>query len=106
MIRRSAKIPGGWLHVEVPDVERVVLDELAARLNFVAHELHEHLLGLDRIGEIDAQQLAVGRIHRSLKQFLGIHFAQSLETVNLDALFSDRLDAAKNLRDGEQWRYV
>ena len=46
------------LHVQIPHVQRVVFDELAARLDFVAHEPHEHFLGLNRIGEFDAQQLA------------------------------------------------
>ena len=34
----------GKSDVEVTDVECVVLDELAARLNLVAHQLGEHLL--------------------------------------------------------------
>jgi uncharacterized ferredoxin-like protein len=35
----------GWLDVEVADVERVDLDELATRLDEVAHQGREDLLG-------------------------------------------------------------
>ena len=37
--------PAGLLHVEVLHVERVVFDELPARLDLIAHERREHLVG-------------------------------------------------------------
>ena len=47
-----------FLNVEVPDVQRVVFDELAARLDDVAHQAGEHLIGFDGIivVQIDLQQ--------------------------------------------------
>ena len=41
------------LHIEVANIERVVLDELAAGLYFVAHESGEHLFRFNGIGQID-----------------------------------------------------
>ena len=70
------------LNIQIPHVERVVLDELAAGLDFLAHELGEHFLGLDGVGQINAQQLAPGRVHGRLKEFLGVHFAQALEALD------------------------
>jgi hypothetical protein len=42
---------------------------------------HKHFLGLDGVGQFNAQQLAPDRIHRGLKKFLGVHFTQPLEAV-------------------------
>jgi ribosomal protein L30/L7E len=38
-------------NVQIADIERVVLNELASRFDHIAHEAGEHLLGLDRIGD-------------------------------------------------------
>src|ERR1039458_3350328 len=50
-----------------------IRSELAARFDFVAHEFGEHLLGLDHVGHVNAQQLAVLRVHGGFKQLLGVH---------------------------------
>src|SRR6266849_4492013 len=48
--------------VQVANIQGVVLDELLARLHFIAHELGEHLFGLDGVGQVDFEQFALGRI--------------------------------------------
>ncbi len=37
------------LHVEIADIQRVVLDELAAWLDDVAHQNREHFVGVDSV---------------------------------------------------------
>ena len=88
--------------IQVPDIQCVVLNELPAWLHFVTHQSNEHFLGLNGIGEFDSQQLALGWIHRGLKQFLGVHFSQTLEAIHLNALLANRLDPFENLGDREQ----
>src|SRR5207247_7381488 len=56
-------------NVEIADVQGVVLDELLARLDFLAHELGEHLFGFDGVGKLDAKQLSLGRLHGRLEEF-------------------------------------
>ena len=60
-LRREAGLarrPDG-LDVEVAHVERVVLDELAARLDLIAHQRREHLIGLRVVLGAHLQQRAV-----------------------------------------------
>ena len=47
------------LHVQVPHVERVVLDELAARLDLIAHQRREHLVRLGVVLGAHLQQRPV-----------------------------------------------
>ncbi len=41
----------GYLHVEIDHLQRVALDEVAARLDDVAHQRRENLVGL--VGMVD-----------------------------------------------------
>ena len=45
-----------WLDVQVADAERVRLDEGAARLDLVAHQLGEDLVGGDAVVDLHPQQ--------------------------------------------------
>ena len=49
-------------HVQIGHTQRVVLDELAARLDLVAHEHGENLAGADRILDLHLQQDALGGV--------------------------------------------
>ena len=49
------------LHVQIGDVQRIFLDELAARLDDVAHQPGEDLVGDVGLGDLDLEQGAVGR---------------------------------------------
>ncbi len=79
------------LNIEVADIQRVVLDELPARLDHVAHQDGEHLVGFDRVVvvQVDLEQFALLRIHRGVEQLLGVHFAQAFEALDLHAAPSD-----------------
>ena len=91
-------------HVQVAHVQGVVFNEPLARLDFLAHQASEHLLSLNGVGEVDAQQLALGRVHCGLEEFLGVHFSQTLESRNLDATLADGLHAAEDVRNGKERR--
>jgi len=54
--------PGAASYVEISDVERILLDELAARLDDVAHQPGEDLVGNVGLGDLDPQQGAVVRV--------------------------------------------
>jgi hypothetical protein len=79
--------PSPFLHIEVPDVQRVIFNILPTRLNGVPHQSCEHLIGFDRIivVQIDFQKFSLLRIHRGFEQFLGVHFAETFEASDLDA---------------------
>ena len=87
--------------IQIAHVERVVLDVLAARLDFVAHEAREHFLGLDGVGDSTLQQAALGRVHGRDEELLRVHFTETLEAGDLHAAFADFLHRLENFRDGE-----
>ena len=68
------------------DVQRVRLDELAPRLDGVAHEDREDLVGLDGVLDAHLQEAARGRVHRRLPERLGVHLAEALVAVDREAL--------------------
>src|SRR3954470_6880582 len=79
VVRRS-------LDVEVLHVEGVVLDELAARLDLVAHQGREHQVGFRVVLRLDLEQRADARVHRCHPELLGVHLAQALVAPDRDAL--------------------
>src|SRR4029079_5072893 len=87
------------LDIEVLDVEGVVLDELAARLDLVAHERGENQGGRGVILGPDLEQRALGRIHRGFPQRVGVHLAEALVAVDGDPLLArgdEELDQLAN----------
>ena len=64
--------------VEVLDVESVFADELAARLDALAHERREDLFALDRVVDPHLKQAAQVRGHRRLPELVRVHLAQAL----------------------------
>lgn len=85
--------------VQVAHVERVVLDELAAGLHLVAHEEREDLVGLDGVRELHALHVALRGIHRRRVEFLGVHFAEALETIDAHALAAACVDGREQVRE-------
>ena len=100
----SGRAPTTESDIQVADVERVVLDVLPARLNHVAHQAGEHLVGFDRvvIVQVNLEQLAFVRIHRGVEQLLRVHFAEAFEALDLHAATTDLDDLLQDLRDGEE----
>ena len=63
------------LDVEIPNLERVLLDELPTRFYLVAHEYTEHFVGCTGVAHADLNQSSVARIEGSVPQLFGIHLA-------------------------------
>src|SRR5260370_8708497 len=68
--------------VQEPDVLRVAGNERAARLDVLAHQHAEQLVGLGRVVERDLEQDPLPRVHRGLPQFLRVHLAPALEPLH------------------------
>src|SRR5688500_14130311 len=80
---------GSSSDIEEAHVLRVRLDELAPRLDLVAHERREDEVGRRRVLDLDADEHAARRIHRRVPELLGVHLAQALEAADLHALLRE-----------------
>ncbi len=69
---------GKGLHVQIPHVFGMRLDELLARIHGVAHEHIERAVGLRGIVHSHKQKRAVLGVHRRFPQLSGVHFAEAL----------------------------
>src|SRR6185369_13123875 len=78
--------PVWFLNVEVRDAEGIILNELAARFDDVAHQAREDLVGDIGLRDFDAEQRAVRRIERRFPQLLGVHFAKTLVALDRETL--------------------
>src|SRR2546422_883215 len=85
------------LHIQVSHELRVLFDEPAARLDFVAHERLEQLRGLERVLHGHLQERALVGVHRRVAQLVGVHLAQAL--VALDDDIGGRLGAVGEALD-------
>jgi len=63
------------LHVQVPRFQGVLLDELAARLDLVAHQDAEQVVGGPRVVHADLKHRTLGGVQRRVAEFLGVHLA-------------------------------
>src|SRR3954470_5337586 len=72
------------LNVKETNVFGVSRDEAAARLDVLAHQDGEQLVGGSRVVQGDLAQHPNRRVHRGLPQLLGVHLAETL--VALDAV--------------------
>src|SRR5271167_2045467 len=78
----------GSSDVEVADVERVLFDELAPRLDLVAHQRAEDFLSFLARRNLHPQHRPRLRVHRGLPELPRIHLAQPLVALDVDALLS------------------
>src|SRR5438067_6401281 len=86
---RESRIPNhDPSDVQVLYIQRVVLDELAARLHLIAHQRREHQVRFGVILGAHLQQRARFRIHRRRPELIGIHFAEALVAVDRDTFLS------------------
>src|SRR5262245_45115029 len=74
------------LHVEIGDRQRVFLNELAARLDLVAHQPREQLVGVGGVVDLDPEQRARLRVQRGLPELFGVHLAQPLVALHRKTL--------------------
>ena len=82
-----SKLPN--LHVEVFDFQGVLLDELAARFDVVAHEDFKQFRSAFGVVHGNLKQGSLRRVERRFSQLFGVHFSQPFESGNLQAAFSD-----------------
>jgi len=85
-------------NVQIGDAERILLDELAARLDHIAHQAREDLVGDIRLGDLDPKERAVGGVESRLPQLLGVHFAKALVALDRQALAAGGEDGVEELR--------
>src|SRR5262249_61637561 len=88
--------------VEVPHVERVLLDELPSRLDLVSHQGGEDLVGLVRVLDLHLEQCARLGIHGRLPELRRVHLAETLVALNLEALARGGHDAVDRTADAEE----
>src|SRR5271166_3537111 len=76
--------------IQEANVLGIAGDKASARVDILAHQDGEQLIGGRRVVQGDLTQHPHGRVHRGFPQLLGVHFAKTL--VALDAvLFVDLL---------------
>src|SRR5262245_24900163 len=80
----SGRGRSGELKVEV-GLGGALHDELEARLDVLAHQLAQNLVGLLGVFDRDAQQTPRLRIQRRTLELLRLHLAQALEAHDLGA---------------------
>ena len=83
------------LHIQVANLQRVRLDELPPRLDLVAHQDREDLVGLDDVVHPHLQQHPLVRVHRRLPELIGVHLAETLVPLDVDVLLRRREDVVE-----------
>lgn len=74
--------------IQILHAQRVLLDELAARLDHVAHQLGEEIVRLGHILHADLQQRARVRIEGGFPQLVGVHLAQTFVALQRQAFLA------------------
>src|SRR3954451_5908401 len=72
-------------HVDV-GAERIILDEFAARLDHIAHQLGEDVVGLVDLLDLHLQQRALVDVERGLPELVRVHLAETFIALQGDAL--------------------
>src|SRR6478736_1424409 len=78
--------PRSALDVKILDVERIVFDELPARLDLIAHQRGEHQVRFRVIFGLHLEQRPLLGLHRRRPELIGVHLAEALVAVDRDAL--------------------
>src|SRR5678816_634723 len=86
----------GFSNIEIANIQCVILNKLAARLNFISHKPGEHLFGLNRICEIDAKKFPFRGIHGRIEQLARIHFTETFEALDRETSLAHLFDSAEN----------
>src|SRR5918992_393383 len=82
--------------VQVADLAGLAADEVASRLDLLAHEGAEDLVCLRRVAHLDLEERPRVRVHGRLPQLVGVHLAEALEALDGNVL---RLAVAGQLLD-------
>src|SRR5207302_3004882 len=93
------------LDIEVLHFQRVVLDEHPSRLDLIAHEDREELLGADGVFDRHLQQAPRLGVHGRIPELLGVHFTEALVALDGEALFGHAVDLVEegvDVREGHR----
>src|SRR5919198_6314139 len=88
--------------IQVLDLQGVLLDELAARLNLVAHQPREPEVGGRCVLDVDAYDHAPSRVHRRLPELGSVHLAEALEAGDLDSRLGEVQRGVAQRLEGER----
>src|SRR5204863_9430820 len=86
--------------VKVPHLAGLGLDELLARLDPLAHEPGEDLVGLGGVVDLDPQEHPRLGVHRRVPELVGVHLAEALEPLDAQVLDRELLDDPVAVRLG------
>src|SRR5215203_1128508 len=78
----SSVLPTLRLRIQVLHLAGVLLDKSLARLDLVAHERREQLVGDRRGLDRDLQERPVLRVHRSIPELVRVHLPEALEAAD------------------------
>src|SRR5262245_58977851 len=73
------------LHVQVPNLQRVRLDEIPPGLDLVSHEDGEDLVGFDVVLDLNPEEPALRGVHRGLPELRRVHLAETLVALDRQA---------------------
>src|SRR4051812_5409947 len=88
--------------IEICDFTCVGFDELAARLDCVAHEHREDLVSGAGVVDSDDLQRAPLRVHGRVEELVGVHLAEALEALERHPVATDLEDRRAQLLEGER----
>ena len=94
------------LHIQIPHIQRVLLNKLPARFDVVAHEDAEEFVGGADVVHADLQQRAVGGVERRFAEFFRVHFAEAFEPGDLQTFFARGADGAGEAAEVFEARFV
>src|SRR5271157_6625862 len=92
--RKGAPAPFPWTlvvlsNIEVLDLQRVLLDELAAWFDVITHESREEIIGGSSVVKPNLQERTTGWVHGGFPELLRIHLAESLESGDFHPFLAD-----------------
>ena len=87
------------LNVQVPHLQGVAFEELAAGFDGGAHEDREDVFGLGGVLDEDLLEHPPRGVHRGFPELLGVHLAKALESLDLHAFLAQAADGLEDLRD-------
>jgi len=92
------------LNVQIGDLERIFLNEIAARLDIVPHQSFEDVAGSIRLGHTHLQQGAHILVEGRFPKLVRVHFTQTLIALGRHTFASDlehSLEERQRARDDE-----
>src|SRR2546426_1446994 len=94
------------LYIQELHIASVLFDELAARLDLIAHQHREELVRRGGVVDRDLLKRARGRVHRRHSKLVGVHLSEPLEALELNAVLRELHHAPAKPLEGQSLRVV